>query len=104
MQTTAGCGRRKSRFQHLVVEAAYFNAYYLARAGSPGPALRSGINFIQTERPARGPAAHRGVRPTIFADRPVMGKTSGIGLTIGRRISSCPTSSAEFLGIRRSES
>src|ERR1700680_1640746 len=53
------------------------------RAGPPGPALRTEINLIQAGRPARGPAADRGVRPTIFADRPAMGKTSGIRFATG---------------------
>ena len=30
------------------------------------------------ERPARGPAADQGVRPTIYAERPIQGKLSGI--------------------------
>src|SRR2546422_5167751 len=44
------------------------------RAGPPGPALRIRITLVPTGRPARGPAADRGVRPTIT------GKGSGIKL------------------------
>jgi hypothetical protein len=44
------------------------------------PLLASRINLIQTCRPARGPAADRGVRPTILTGCPVLGKTNGVTL------------------------
>ena len=56
----------------------------LVCAGPPGPALGKGINLIQTGRPASEAVRGPGVRPTIFADRPVMRKTSALA-------EACPT-------------
>ena len=43
------------------------------------PLFATVINLIQTGRPASGAVRGPGVRPTIFADRPVMRKTSALG-------------------------
>src|SRR5881394_4054504 len=38
----------------------------LVRAGGPRPALLSNQALLAVEKPARGPAADEGVRPTIY--------------------------------------
>jgi hypothetical protein len=48
--------------------AGHTGADALVRAGPPGPALRAKDQVLtQPEKPARGPAADEGVRPTIYA-------------------------------------
>src|SRR5439155_26617704 len=62
---------------HLPFEKTLTNgADPLVCAGPPGPALRNGNQSHANGKAGQGAVYGPGVRPTIFADRPVMGKTS----------------------------
>src|SRR5438552_627338 len=47
--------------------APYFNAYVLVCAGPTGPLFAPRQVLAPCGKPARGPAADQGVRPTIYA-------------------------------------
>ena len=50
------------------------------------PLFANRISLIHNGQAGQGAGRGPGVRPTIFAGRPVMGKTSGV-----KRLAACPT-------------
>ena len=66
----------------------------LVRAGRPRPALLSKNQALpEPGRPARGPAADEGVRPTIYADARLWEKLAALGFSLAeahRRLKSAP--------------